>query len=423
MTYHRSTFDALKLRLREAPTRLQIVAGPRQVGKTTLVRQLLSPLERPVGSYRYLAADGVDDPYAAVDSMAGSAFAPGRPRGQEWLVEQWAQATVAAANWGRSESAVTRPFVLAIDEIQRIDGWSVAIKGLWDALHASPVHMHVVLLGSSPLLMQKGLSESLAGRFEVTRLTHWSFEEMNSAFGFDLDEYIFFGGFPGSAAWISDEPRWRDYVNLSLIRPNIDIDILAMTRVDKPALLRQLFELGCLYSGQIVALDKLLGTLNDAGNVTTLARYLELLADAGLLAGLQKQSDGAIRRRRAPPKLQAMNGALVSAQGAHSFAQARADRSHWGRLVESAFGAHLLNTAGADMAVRYWRDGVLEVDFVIEHHGRLAAIEVKSAPRSLRHAGLEEFSRRHPGCKTWQVGGDALPIGEALRRPAAEWLE
>ena len=412
--------DVLR-RLHEPPDLIQILAGPRQVGKTTLVRQLLS--DRPPASFRFVATDSFDDAMRPAVPAAATLIAPTPAAADSaWIVEQWTYAALAADDWETRRTGYGVPFVFVIDEIQRIPQWSATIKGLWDAMKASTATMHLVLLGSSPLLMQKGLTESLAGRFEITRMMHWSFEEMNLAFGFSLDQYLYFGGFPGSATRVSDESRWRDYINLSLIRPNIETDILMMTRVDKPALLRQLFELGCLYSAQVVALDKLLGQLHDAGNVTTLARYLDLLADAGLLCGLQKHSDGAVRRRRSPPKLQALNNALVTAQGSHSFEQARADRSWWGRLVESAVGAHLVNTADSDTAVRYWRDGAHEVDYVIERRGKLAAIEVKTAPRSLRHGGLEEFARRYPGCRTWQVGGERLPIGEVLRRPASDWL-
>ena len=426
MSYHRRAFDAFAARLREPPGLIQILAGPRQVGKTTLIRQLIDAQARPPSSSRYVPADSFAQAIGAPSQPTGLvARATARPVDTERLVEQWTGAVLEARAWAERErtAASSFPFVLVIDEIQKVPQWSATIKGLWDEMQASGSPMHVVLLGSSPLLMQKGLTESLAGRFEVTRMTHWSFEEMNEAFDLSLDQYIYFGGFPGSAAYITDETRWRDYVNLSLIRPAIDQDILMMTRVDKPALLRNLFELGCLYSGQVVALDKLLGQLQDAGNVTTLARYLDLLADADLLCGLQKHSDGAVRRRKAPPKLQALNNALVTAQGSHSFDQACADRSHWGHLVESAVGAHLINAAESDTAVRYWRDGAHEVDFVIERRGKIAAIEVKSNPQSARHRGLEEFVRRHPGCRAWQVGGDRLPIGEVLRRPVSFWVE
>ena len=309
-----------------------------------------------------------------------------------------------------------------LDEIQKVPRWSDHVKGLWDRQMTDPQPMQVLLLGSAPLLVQQGLSESLAGRYEVVPISHWSFEEMNEAFGFTLEQYLYFGAYPGSAGYIHDEARWRDYVVRSLIEPNIEKDILMMTRVDKPALLKQLFEVGCAYSGQIVSLDKTLGQLSDAGNVTTLARYLELLGQVGLLTGLQKYAAQALRRRQSPPKFQVLNNALMSAKENHSFNEARADRSHWGRLVESAVGAHLVNTIEADSRIYYWREGGLEVDFVIEHRGRLAAVEVKSGKASAVQPGLAEFSRRHPQCASWLVGTDALAVGEFLRYPAAHWV-
>lgn len=424
VSYRRPAFGPLNRRLSEAPLRIQILAGPRQVGKTTLIRQIIE--SRPRGSSLYVAAEVSASSPTSIgawddeDEVMASA-----PRTVRWLVELWARAVRAAMAWAGDlqSNEAGLPFLLVIDEIQKVSDWSDAIKGLWDEARAASLPLQLVLLGSSPLLMHKGLSESLAGRFEMTRLTHWSFEEMNAAFSVTLEQYVYFGGFPGSASYFADEQRWRSYVDEGLVRPNIDQDILMMTRVDKPALLSQLFELACHYSGQIVALDKLMGQLRDAGNVTTLARYLELLADAGLLGGLQKYSEGAVRRRNAPPKLQAFNNALVSVQGTHGYSEAVADRSHWGRLVESAVGAHLVNSAEPDTVIRYWRDGHHEVDFVIERRGRLAAIEVKIRPRTARPSGLEEFKRRFPDAKTWQVGGDQWPLGEVLKRPAHRWLE
>lgn len=428
MNYRRPFCNRLQQRLAEPPQRIQILAGPRQVGKTTLVRQTLS--DRPAPSWRYVAADDLPGnrvgDWDVVDTDSSSALLdPNRRPDALWLVEQWRLATRDAQNWQHRypELAQTQPFVLVIDEIQKVAQWSETIKGLWDRRTAEQQPIHLVLLGSSPLLMQRGLSESLAGRYEVMQLSHWSFDEMNRAFDFDLEQFLYFGGFPGSAGYIREESRWRDYLVHGLVQPNIEKDILVMTRVEKPALLRQLFGLGCAYSGQILSLDKALGHLNDAGNVTTLARYLELLAQAGLMTGLQKYSDHDLRRRKSPPKFQVLNNALMSAMGTHRFDEARADRTHWGRLVESAVGAHLCNTADADTRLYYWRDGALEVDFVIEHRGRLAAIEVKSGRAGTVHPGLDEFVRNHPGCRSWLVGSDMLPVGEFLRYPAAHWVD
>lgn len=429
MDYQRPAISRLKSRLDEKPLRVQILAGPRQVGKTTMVRQLLAG--RPAAASRYVAVDEPTRRVTAGGKLLGDEVGVGTVRAwqgrdinAQWLTDEWSQASAEAVAWQQSNSrlAKTVPFVFVIDEIQKVPQWSEAVKGLWDRNADDRLPMHVLLLGSAPLLVQQGLSESLAGRYEVLRLGHWSFEEMNDAFGFTFDQYIYFGGFPGSAAFIHDETRWREYLLNSLIQPNIEKDILAMTRVDKPVLLKHLFELGCNYSGQIVSLDKVLGQLHDAGNVTTLARYLDLLAQAGLISGLQKFSQNQLRKRKSPPKFQVLNNALMSALGSHGFGAALSDRSHWGRLVESAVGAHLANTADGDTHIHYWRDGGLEVDFVLERRGKLTAIEVKSGRSALNQPGLAEFSRRHGDCRTLLVGAEALPVGEFLRYPAEHWV-
>lgn len=421
MPYQRPIALTLTARLGETPGLIQILAGPRQVGKTTLIRQFLDSPDRPAASSQYVA---IDDPTsAATDAMTsdetaiqgGDRFSPSR------VVEQWQLAQRRALAWSTSNhpAANSIPFVLVLDEIQAVPQWSSVVKGLWDSTRGAGVPMHVVLLGSSPLLVQQGLSESLAGRYEVLRMTHWSFEEMNDAFAFTLDQYIYFGGFPGSAGRIADEQRWRAYVRDALIEPNIQKDVLAMSRVDKPALLRQLFEVGCSYSGQIVSLDKVRGRLG--GHTDTLAHHLTLLAQAGLLSGLQKYAAQAIRQRAAPPKFLVHNTALMTASATYSFDEALADRSHWGRLAESAVGAHLLNTADPDTRIHYWRERDLEVDFVVEHRGQLAAIEVKAGFEPAWHRGVAEFCRRNPEARRWVVGGNELPLGEFLRQPAAYW--
>lgn len=413
--YRRPLFDALVARLAEPPRRLQVLAGPRQVGKTTLIGQLLA--ERPAGSYLEVAAD---NPSHSADGglISGASDAPTGT----WLEQTWSKAEHKLAAWEADEHrAQGRPFLFVLDEIQYVPQWSSVVKGLWDAAQARGLRMHVVLLGSAPLLMQKGLTESLAGRYELLQMKHWSFEEMNDAFEFTLDQFIYFGGYPGSAPYATDEARWRAYVLHSLVEPNIQKDVLAMSRVDTPALLRQLFELGCAYSGQILSLDKVSGRLGK-GHTGTLANHLTLLSQAGLLGGLQKYAAQTVRQRASPPKFQVHNNALMTVGSTYRFAEAQADRGHWGRLVESAVGAHLINTADADTRIHYWRERDLEIDFVIEHRGRLAAIEVKSGVVAAHHAGAAEFCRRHPGAKQWIVGSDELPVGEFLRYDAAHWV-
>ena len=425
--YRRPIGTTISSRLMETPRFIQILAGPRQVGKTTLVRQILA--DRDPASSTYITADpgpptlqlGVRD-YSVAATVAPRAGAVGTA----WLVDQWQRASSLARDWAtprNSRDVPSSPYVFVIDEIQKLPNWSATIKGLWDANLNSPWTLHLVLLGSSPLLMQQGLTESLAGRFELIRMTHWSYEEMNDAFGLNLDQYIYFGGFPGSAMFMHDEPRWRNYVVDSLIAPIIEKDILDMTRVDQPALLKQLFELGCSYSGQIVALDKVLGALNSKGNTVTLSRYLELLDRAGLLRGLYKFSEHELRQRRSPPKFQVRNTALTSALDTYTFDQARADRSYWGRLVESAVGAHLCNAADANMKVSYWRESSLEVDFIIGSGKKLAAIKVKSGKSAGPMPGLIEFSKSYPGCRALVVGNQDLSVGEFLRYAPSHWLD
>jgi uncharacterized protein len=422
-SYRRPAAQLLETGLAEVPQRLQIVAGPRQVGKTTLVRQVLD--ERPVTSYLFIAADNPRQLEATAlleHERVGTSRTESYSPDAGWLTRHWQLAEQRAAAWGQSRHprAEHLPFVLVFDEIQLISQWSTQIKGLWDSARLGGVRMQVVLLGSAPLLVQQGLNEALTGRYELVRATHWSFAEMNDAFGFTLEQYIFFGGYPGSAKLIQQEERWRAYVRDALIEPSIEKDVLAMARVDKPAMLRRLFELGTDYSSQIVSLDKMGSTLGQ-GHTLTLAHHLTLLGQAGLLTGLQKYAAQSIRQRKSPPKFQAQNNALMTARGVYGFKEALADRSYWGRLVESAVGAHLVNTADADTRIHYWREGASEVDFVVEHRGKLAAIEVKAGSGVTHHAGLAEFCRRHPEARRYLVGSDDLPVGDFLRQEAAWW--
>jgi uncharacterized protein len=376
---------------------IQVVAGPRQVGKSTLVSQAVEALPMPV---RVVSAD---EPAL---------------RGPEWIAQQWEAARLDTSPAGA---------VLVIDEVQKAAGWSESVKRLWDEDTRAGRLLRVVLLGSAPLLVEQGLSESLTGRFEVIRVPHWSLAEMRAAFGISLEEYIFFGGYPGAAPLIGDEARWRRYVLDALIETTISRDVLLLTRVDKPALLRRLFELGCRHSGQVLSYTKMLGQLHDAGNATTLAHYLELLAGAGLLAGLPKFSGNVIRRRGSSPKLQVLNMALVTAQSGRSFADARSDHEVWGRLVESAVGAHLANAAATgELELSWWREGDREVDFVLAGAGGLAAIEVKSGHAGASQPGIAAFTEAFKGLgrvRPLLVGGDGIDLERFLLEPANRWVE
>jgi hypothetical protein len=336
-------------------------------------------------------------------------------RGREWIAEQWEAARLTA---GRSGG------ILVIDEVQKAVGWSESVKRLWDEDTRARRPLKVVLLGSAPLLVQKGLTESLAGRFEILHLPHWSFGEMRQAFRFSFEQYVYFGGYPGAAPLIGEPVRWRRYILDSLVETTIARDVLLLTRVDKPALLRRLFELGCRYSGQVLSYTKMLGQLHDAGNTTTLAHYLELLAGAGLLTGLTKYSGQAVRQRGSSPKLQVLNTALMSAQSGHSYDEARADSVFWGRLVESAIGAHLANSAAlGECELSYWREGNCEVDFVVRAGRTLAAIEVKSGRSRETQRGLAEFAASFKPTRKLLVGADGIPMEEFLMEPVRHWIK
>lgn len=418
MSFERSQINILRQRLGELPRFMIVVAGPRQIGKTTLVRQALAAHPSSFVATDQPLPEAID-PFGEPSSAALTQAQTGASPTAEWLVRQWTQARTKAKLQAEGEC-----YVLAIDEIQKIPRWSEVVKGLWDADRAENLPLHIILLGSSPWLMQKGLTESLAGRYEPIHMAHWSYSEMQTAFDFSLDEYIYFGGYPGSANLIRDEGRWRQYVRSALIHPNIEKDILQMTRVDKPALLKALFELGCgAYSGQIIAFDKLRGQLVDAGNTTTLAHYLELLSQAGLLTGISKFAMQAFRKRASSPKLNAHNTALISALAGYTFAEAISDRSYWGRLVESSVGAHLINSAAEGCEIQYWRESPNEVDFVLTNGRKVLAIEVKSGAKYTAPKGLAVFVGKFKEARALIVGEGGVSLAEFLSHPADCWLE
>ena len=422
INYERAQLSTLLTRLREVPHRLIVVTGPRQTGKTTLVRQALEQIELPS---QYLPVDRPDPTtLPPVQDTTGSIveFVPrpqvpsDRSRDTEWLIRQWDAAREAARN---SDIG----FVLALDEIQKIVGWSETVKGLWDEDRRNDLPLHVILLSSAPFLMQHGMKESLAGRFETVRLTHWSFTEMATAFGFDLKHYIYFGGYPGGAPYVDEQGRWLSYIVEALIEPNIEKDILAMQRVDKPVLFKQLFQLGAGYSGQIFSYNKMIGHLQDAGNTTTLARYLNLLECTGLIAGLQKYSGRLYLRKSSSPKFNVLNTALMAAETGYGFREAMADRSYWGRLAESAVGAHLFNTKGLHCRLHYWREKEHEVDFVLSRGPKVIAFEVKSGMRKPRVRGLDHFAEQFHARTVIVSDEGGTPLSEFLSTPADEWLD
>lgn len=389
MKITRSQLPLLIQRLTDPRRHLVVLAGPRQVGKTTLVRQALAELPPP---HRYVSADDALPPDVA------------------WLRQQWQLA--------RSDANV-----LVIDEVQRVPGWSDAVKALWDEDTRTDRSLRVVLLGSAPLLLGRGLGDGLAGRYEVLRLPHWSFSEMREAFGVSVDEYVCYGGYPGAAHLIEDPLRWSDYVRDALIEATVSRDVLQLERVERPALLRRLFDLGCAYAGQERSLTKILGQLQDSGNTATPAWYLELLGAAGLLTGLQKFAGQTVRMRAASPKLMVCNTALRSAVLRQRLPDLRQDPEAWGRQVEVAVGAHLLNTAPAAGAeVSWWRERNAEVDFVVTCGQQVLGIEVKSGRRRANPSGLRAFQAACPRARGMVVGQGGVEIEEFLERPTAAWL-
>lgn len=383
MAFERNHLQTILSRIKEKRRFIQVLAGPRQVGKTTLANQLLKKINTP--GY-FVTADG------------------GGHINASWIETHWESARQQCRQGGKKD------FIFIIDEIQKVENWSEIIKKCWDEDTRSRIPVKLILLGSSRLLLQKGLTESLAGRFEMMYVSHWSFTEMKKAFGWNVDQYIWFGGYPGSASLIKDEIRWKHYVINSLIEASISKDILMLTRVDKPALMKRLFELGCLYSGQIVSLTKVLGQLQDKGNTVTLSHYLHLLDTAGLLAGIDKYYTEKIHQRSSSPKFQVHNSALISAQNDDKFAEVRSTPEKWGRMVESAVGAHLLNhSMDGSFKLYYWRHRDFEVDFVLKKGTKIIGLEIKSGP-NVSMSGMNEFRKIFKPDKILLIGATGFPV-------------
>ena len=396
MEYTRKQFYTLRERLLEPRKFIQVLAGPRQVGKSTLVNQVLAQVSIP---HHIEVADAVD------------------PKDSDWIRRVWESARTTMILRKLEE------YLLVIDEVQKIENWSEMVKREWDADSRAHVNLKVVLLGSSRLLLRKGLTESLAARFELIRMPHWSLQEMRDAFGVTLDEYIYFGGYPGPVHMIKDERRWRKYIKDSLVAPAIEKDVIMTSNIYKPALMKQLFELGCSYSAEILSLTKMMGQLQDVGNVTTLAGYLEILDQCALLTGLRKYVNDEARKRGSIPKYQVYNNALLTAYKGRGFVADRTDTKVWGRWVESAVGAHLLSMADElEYEVYYWRepsrnkekiDKDNEVDFIIARDGEVTAIEVKSGRRGM-NSGLPTFVETFHPKRSFVVGTGGVSLEDFL---------
>lgn len=376
--------DFLISYINEPRRTIQVVAGPRQVGKTTMVKQVLKEIAVPS---MFFNADGI------------------APDDNTWIVTRWEDAR-AQMRFGQSQE-----FLIVFDEIHKINNWSEQVKKEWDADSFNDVNMKVVLLGSSRLLLKKGLTESLAGRFELLPMSHWSYQEMHEAFGFDINQYVYYGGYPGSAAYLPNESRWRRYMRDSIVAPAIEKDVLQTTYIYKPALMHQLFRLGCAYSAEQLSYNKMLGQLQDAGNATTLVNYLEVLGESKLLIGLQKYAVDKSRKYRSIPKLQVFNNALLTVMSdGMTFEKAYTHPTLWGRWVESAVGCYLLDKADElEYQLYYWRESDEEVDFVIARGDSLVAIEVKSGRRQ-NNKGLSTFRNMYHPQYSLVVGGESMPL-------------
>jgi len=332
-----------------------------------------------------------------------------------WLIQQWKIARDLPHSSGR---------VLAIDEVQHIANWPVTVKALWDEDTRNGLNLQLILTGSAPLVLGHGLTESLAGRFERLAVPHWSLAETQAAFGYSLEEFIAYGGYPAGADLIADPLRWTQYVRDALIEATVSRDVLQLERVDRPALLRRLFDLSCAYAGQELSYTKMLGQLQDSGNTTTLAWYLELLHAAGMACGLQKFAGQQVRQRASSPKLAVFAPGLRTAVLGQNLDRLRADPEQWGRQVEVAVGAHLLNGAvGHSIDVLWWRERDLEVDYVLRRGADLVAVEVKSGARRRALPGMASFLRGYPQARPLLVGAGGLDIGEFLGRSTSAWMD
>lgn len=385
--YKRAEYQIIKNRLEEQRKFIQVVMGARQIGKSTVVKQVLKDISIP---FQLFSADNVPATNSA------------------WISNCWAAVRSLKENNGWN------CVILVIDEIQKIANWSEVIKKEWDEDTFHDCNIKVLLLGSSRVLLEKGLSESLAGRFEEIRMSHWSYSEMRDCFGFSVDQYLYYGSYPGAATLVEEQDRFQQYIQSAIIEATINKDILMNTPISKPALLRQTFELGAAYSGNLLSLNKMLGSLQDAGNASTLAGYINLLEESGLLCGLQKYSIDTARRKASIPKLQVFNNALKMVYTPVTFEQALLDRKAWGHIFESGIGAYLVSQGFVHrFEVFYWRERNDEVDFVLRKKGSIIAIEVKSNAEK-KTGGLEKFRELFAPRAAFIVGDGGISVEDFL---------
>lgn len=385
--YKRAEYQIIKNRLEEQRKFIQVVMGARQIGKSTVVKQVLKDISIP---FQLFSADNVPATNSA------------------WISNCWAAVRSLKENNGWN------CVILVIDEIQKIANWSEVVKKEWDEDTFHDCNIKVLLLGSSRVLLEKGLSESLAGRFEEIRMSHWSYSEMRDCFGFSVDQYLYYGSYPGAATLVEEQDRFQQYIQSAIIEATINKDILMDTPISKPALLRQTFELGAAYSGNLLSLNKMLGSLQDAGNASTLAGYINLLEESGLLCGLQKYSIDTARRKASIPKLQVFNNALKMVYTPVTFEQALLDRKAWGHIFESGIGAYLVSQGFVHrFEVFYWRERNDEVDFVLRKKGSIIVIEVKSNAEK-KTGGLEKFRELFAPRAAFIVGDGGISVEDFL---------
>lgn len=366
--YERPFVAQLEKRLLAGQPLIQVLVGPRQVGKTTGIRQLLA--RSPFNTH-----------YANADDLLVT--------DRTWLLEQWQKARLLGDG-----------SLLVIDEIQKIPNWPETLKSLWDT---ASVRLRVVLLGSSSLQIQTGLTESLAGRFELTRIYHWTFSELKRAFGYDLERYLVYGGYPGSVPYENDFERWYAYLKDSIVESVIGKDILLNRKVNNPALFRRAFEILCRYPAQEISYTKLLGQLQDKGNTDLIKYYIELYAGAFLVRPLEKYSAKGRLTRASSPKILISCPALYTMMEGTSVLDNPEKR---GRLFELAVGARLLQLPGE---LYYWRENNLEVDFIYRNQKTLYAIEVKSGRRK-SSKGMAAFQSQFPGARPVILTVENFPL-------------
>ena len=348
----------LEQRLQTHVPFIQVVLGPRQVGKTTAIKQII-------------------DSWAG-ESIYETADLPSPPD-VEWIT----------THWERAKRKISQPTLLVLDEVQKIERWSEVVKIHFDR-DRHERNLRIVLLGSASLALGRGLSESLAGRFEINHCYHWSFDECHTAFGWCLEQYLQFGGYPAPVQLISDVKRWMSFMHLSIIEPVISLDILTSANIGNPGLFRQTLELALSNPARELSYQKFLGQLHDKGNTSTVKGYLDILEQAFILKQLRKYRPNSLSTRVSSPKIIPLCPALINT---FSLPTKVLDNTSWrGMVFESFIGAELLRRF---RDVYYWRDGRNEVDFIVETGGQLFGIEVK-LERARNKKGMSSFLKKYP---------------------------